>query len=90
VSLYQNVPNPFNPTTAISFYLPRAARANLTIYDVRGRRVVTLVDGTVPAGFKRITWNGINTSGQQVSTGVYFYRLETGGRVLTRKMVMVK
>jgi hypothetical protein len=88
--LYQNVPNPFNPTTMIEFSVPDAGRVTLTIYDVRGRRVVTLVDRTIPEGLQRVVWDGVNASGEQVSTGVYFYRLVAGKEVRTRKMVLVK
>jgi hypothetical protein len=89
-ALEQNVPNPFNPTTTIAFSVPQSARATLVVYDVRGRRVATLLDGHVPAGARSVTWDGVNDSGRQVSSGVYFYRLATGDKVRVRKMLLIK
>jgi hypothetical protein len=88
--LYQNVPNPFNPSTSIRFTLPEAGDVALVVFDAAGHRVVTLMDGPAPAGMSRVTWNGADGSGLRVSSGVYFCRLETGGRVFTRKLVMLK
>jgi hypothetical protein len=90
VSLYQNCPNPFNPTTTISFTLPNKAHTSLSIYNVEGKLVKTLVNDTMGEGFKEITWDGRDTHGHQVSSGVYFYRLKAGKKVLTRKMAVLK
>ncbi|MCK4775399.1 MAG: T9SS type A sorting domain-containing protein, partial [Candidatus Krumholzibacteria bacterium] len=90
ISLAQNVPNPFNPSTTISIGLPSAASVTLSVYDVNGRRVASLVDGPVPAGFRSFTWQGRDNNGHRVSSGVYFYRLELPGVVDTRKMVLLK
>jgi hypothetical protein len=90
LSLEQNVPNPFNPATRIRFSLPEAARVNVTVFDVQGRRVVTLVDAMVGGGTKEVVWNGRDAHGQPVGSGVYFCRLTTGDRTLTRKMVLLK
>jgi hypothetical protein len=70
VSLYQNYPNPLNPSTTIGYRLPLAGEVTLTVYDLHGRAVATLVDGTEQAGRKQVTWNATG-----VSSGVYFYRL---------------
>jgi hypothetical protein len=90
-ALAQNVPNPFNPTTAIEFSVKERAPVTLTIYNVRGQRVKTLVNDTrAPGVTHRIQWDGRNDAGQQVASGVYFYRLVTKGFVKTRKMVLLK
>ena len=91
VALYQNSPNPFNPTTVIRYDVPgRGANVRIVVYDVTGRRVATLVDGQQSAGEKRVSWEGRNDRGAQVATGVYFYRMTTGEFSLTRKMVLLK
>ncbi len=89
-ALAQNYPNPFNPTTTIAFDIAKAGRATLVVYDVTGARVRTLVDGAVQAGPHRLTWDGRNDQRQPVGSGVYFYRLSTGGKSLTKKMVLLK
>jgi hypothetical protein len=88
--LSQNVPNPFNPTTTIPYTLTSSGHVELTIYDARGRRVATLVSGPRPDGFNVAEWDGRNSTGAAVSSGVYFYRLRADGLTLTRKMVLVK
>jgi hypothetical protein len=88
--LEQNTPNPFNPVTAIGFSIPRRMEVDLTIFDVGGRRVVTLVHGTMPAGRSSVEWSGRDANGRAVSSGVYFYRLRSGSRVQTKKMVLLK
>lgn len=90
LTLYQNHPNPFNPSTTIGFFLPRNQRVNLTIYDIEGRRVKTLIDGHQNAGRQDIIWNGTNDNGRAVSSGVYYYRLVTGKKKITRKMVVIR
>jgi hypothetical protein len=89
-ALRQNVPNPFNPTTTIGFTVPERGHVALTIYNVEGKRVATLVDEVMTAGNKRITWNGRNSIGNPVGSGVYFYRLQAGKRSLTKKMVLIR
>jgi len=90
LALYQNVPNPFNPTTSISIGLPVAGHVRLTVYGIDGSLVRTLVDRRVPAGLKSFTWNGADNAGNHVSSGVYFYRLEVAGEIITKKMVLLK
>jgi len=90
LALLQNVPNPFNPTTTISFTLPERMPATLTVYDAEGREIARIVDGTRPAGVSEVTWNGRGSSGERVASGVYFYRLVAGDRVLTKKMLLLK
>jgi hypothetical protein len=90
LTLMQNRPNPFNPSTTIRFVLPGNGHANLSIFDARGKFVVNLVDGVLGAGLREFTWDGTNARGEPASSGVYFYRLEAGNTALTRKMVLIK
>ena len=80
-----NYPNPFNPETTISFEIPEPGRIELTVYDMSGREVETLVDEFYPAGKHRIKWNGNSNP-----SGMYFYRLITYDRVLKGKMLLLK
>lgn len=89
-ALRQNFPNPFNPTTRIAYTLARSSRVALRIYDVSGRLVKTLVDGSMPAGNYEEIWNGTDNGGGRVASGVYFYRLSAPGFVSTRKMVLLR
>ncbi len=90
-ALRGNHPNPFNPKTTIAYDLPEPARVRLEIYDVAGRRVRTLIDGaTVAAGLHAEPWDGRSDDGQQLASGVYLYRLEVDGGVLTKRMVLLK
>ncbi len=91
-SLGQNAPNPFNPSTTIKFAVPegKAGPVTLKVYDVRGRLVRSLVDGFKEAGDYTVFWGGIDENGQNVSSGVYFYRMIAGDFTQTRKMVMLK
>jgi hypothetical protein len=77
--LRPNYPNPFNPSTTISFGLPEESMVRLVVYDVLGREVVTLMDDTQPAGFVAVVWGATNACGSTVGSGVYFYRLAVVG-----------
>jgi hypothetical protein len=90
--LNQNFPNPFNPSTVISFIKPRAGKVSLNIYNVRGQLVKTLIDEgkELSAGEHRVVWHGVDNNGRGVASGVYFYRLETGGESVVRRMVLMK
>jgi len=89
--LYQNVPNPFNPSTMIRYYAAGGSGGvTLEIFDVAGHLVRTLVDGEPASGFDMVVWNGKDERGRGVSTGVYFCRLDVGGVSQTRKMLLVK
>jgi hypothetical protein len=90
ITLAQNVPNPFNPETSIRFSLPSSERVTLNVYSASGALVRTLVDGVQPSGSHSFTWNGVDNSGNAVSSGVYFYRLTAGKFNDTRKMVLLK
>jgi len=93
-ALAQNVPNPFNPSTTIHFGLPTAQegqhQVRLTIYNLRGQTVFTLVDGSLNPGYHSVVWNGIDRHGKPLSSGIYFYRLQVNGQIFTRKMILLK
>jgi choice-of-anchor B domain-containing protein len=89
-ALDQNYPNPFNPSTTFEFEVPVASHVRLTVYNLLGQAVKTLLDDPVEPGTHRAKWDGRNESGQSVVSGVYFYRMEAGDFVGTRKMVLLK
>jgi hypothetical protein len=88
--LARAVPNPFNPRTRISFSIAEAGRVRLKIYDVSGRLVRILVDETMGAGEHAVIWNGEDRSGSRVSSGVYYYRLESSSFVATERMTLLR
>jgi len=85
IILWDNYPNPFNPVTTIQYELPQRSDVQITIYDLLGRQVTTLVSETQDAGYKSIQWNATN-----VPSGMYFYQIRVGEFVQTRKMVLFK
>jgi len=89
-ALHQNYPNPFNPITRINYDLPEDALVNITIYDMMGRQVKTLINSEQTAGYRTIRWNGTNYLGQSVSAGLYMYVIQAGDFRKTRKMVLLK
>ncbi len=89
-SLSDAYPNPFNPTTTLSFSVPTEGVMSLNIYDMTGRLVSTLVDGNLKQGYHSITWNGMDSNGHAVSSGMYIYSLKGEGISITKKMVMMK
>jgi len=84
------VPNPFNPMTTISLSLPAAGQATVEVFDVKGRRLRQLFQGTLPAGPHSFTWDGRDTAGRLQSSGVYFYRVQALDEMQVRKMVMAR
>ena len=84
-ALFQNTPNPFNPSTEITYALPELSYVRLTIYNLLGQEVVKLVDGEQPAGFHTVEWDA-----SEMSNGMYLYRLEVGQFVKTRRMLLLK
>ena len=89
-ALLTSAPNPFNPSTSIAFELPLGGPVRLSIHDVRGQLVATLVDGVLEAGRHEHAWNGRGNDGQEAPSGVYLCRLETSAGVLARKMSLVR
>jgi hypothetical protein len=89
-ALYQNHPNPFNPTTTISFAVPRPMDVELSIYSPQGKLVRRLVDGPTTGGVHNVDWDGTNQKGQRVASGVYFYRFTAGKFTQTKKMILIK
>lgn len=89
-ALNQNVPNPFNPTTTISFSIPQGGHVSLDVLNVLGQRVRRLIDGDYPAGTHQITWDGLDNNGSPAATGIYFYRISSNDFTSTRKMLLVK
>ena len=86
-ALYQNYPNPFNPITYIPFQLPRSSEIRLDIFDVLGKRIATLQEGHMPAGYHMIKWQ----VSENVSSGIYFYRIEFKGTgSMVRKMILLR
>jgi hypothetical protein len=88
--LYQNAPNPFNPTTAIRFDTAREGNVELRIYDGSGKLIRTLVDRHLPATNHEVTWDGRDDRGAAVASGVYFYRLVAADQRAIKKMVLLK
>ena len=90
IALRPAFPNPFNPTTTISFSLQGSTNVILTVHDVRGRLVCTLASGKFPAGNHRVNWNGKDYRGRALASGIYFSRLVGGGTIVSRKLVLLK
>ncbi len=89
-ALENNYPNPFNPTTTIKYQLPADVRVNVTIYNIQGQVVRTLVSEDQKAGYYTIQWDGRSEAGTSVATGIYIYRINAGSFVTAKKMVMMK
>ena len=89
-ALHQNYPNPFNPVTNLNYDLPEDAMVNITIYDMMGKVVASLVNGQQTAGFKTLRWDATNGSGMPVSAGLYIYTIQAGDFNQTRKMILLK
>jgi hypothetical protein len=89
-TLHQNHPNPFNPVTTLRYDLPEDAMVNITIYDMMGRVVRTMVNTQQNTGFKSVRWNATNDAGSSVSAGLYLYMIKAGDFRQTKKMVLLK
>ena len=89
-ALNQNYPNPFNPSTQIQYALPKETKVVISIYDLMGRKVRTLVNDIQNAGYKNVMWNATNDMGRLVSAGVYIYSIQAGDFIQNRKMVLMK
>jgi len=89
-ALHQNYPNPFNPVTSLRYDLPEDGLVNITVYDMMGRVVKTLVNSSQTAGYKSVQWNATNDRNEPVSAGLYLYTIQAGEFRQTRKMVLLK
>jgi len=89
-ALMQNFPNPFNPSTTLTFDMAQAGHVTIQIYSVSGRLIRTLVDERRDAGRHRVEWNGMDTNGSSVPSGIYFYRMKASGYEATKKMILVR
>ena len=88
--LYQNHPNPFNPTTNIRFAVTNAGNINISIYNIKGEQIKTLVNTSYPVGEHNVVWNGKDNNGKTVSSGVYFYHMLSKEYSGTKKMILMK
>ena len=88
--LLQNSPNPFNPSTIIKFYIPSSSNVTIKIYNILGREIITLFNEQTTAGYHNVYWNGKNSRGERVASGIYLYRLTAGSFSQTKKMNLVK
>ena len=88
--LHQNYPNPFNPVTTLRYDLPENSLVNITVYDMLGRQVKTLVNQAQDAGYRSVVWDATNDYGKPVSAGIYLYQIQAGEYMQTRKMVLLK
>jgi hypothetical protein len=89
-ALHQNYPNPFNPTTEIQFDIPSATQINVSIFNLMGQKVKTLANKQAAPGYHVVQWDGTNEKGVSVSTGMYFYTLNTGNHSAMKKMLFLK
>jgi len=88
--LSQNFPNPFNPTTTITYSIPKSSQVELAIYNMAGQKVRTLVNTNQAASFYKVVWDGKNDFGQSVASGMYFYKLVAGNYSKVVKMNLIK
>ncbi len=89
-NLSQNYPNPFNPSTTINFSLEQSGNAELNIYNIKGEKIKTLLDKSMPQGNHSVKWDGKNSAGKSVSSGIYYYKLKTETKTFVRKMILLK
>lgn len=90
IELSQNYPNPFNPATIIRFAIPEQERVTLSIYNLLGKKVITLVDKTMAAGKYDVTWDGTDEAGANIASGIYFYQLKYKDKIKIQKMLLVR
>jgi hypothetical protein len=89
-SLQGNYPNPFNPTTTISFSTAKTGNVTIDVFNIKGQKVRGLVDGVYGVGSHSVIWNGLDDNGASVSSGIYFYRMRAGDFTETKKMMLMK
>ena len=89
-AIHQNYPNPFNPITTLRYDLPEQTHVNITVYDMLGRKVMTILNEQQDPGYKSLIWDATNNYGKSVSAGIYLYRVQAGEYMQTKKMVLLK
>ena len=90
IVINENYPNPFNPTTSIRFGLPKINKVEIAIYSLTGQKIKTLTNKKYNSGYHTVNWNGTDSFGNKVSSGIYIYKMITGSKVLSKKMVLTK
>jgi len=85
-----NYPNPFNPSTTIAYSIPQKSDVKVNIYDVNGQLIKEIVNESLDAGEHFVTWNGTNQTNSSVASGVYIYTVQSGSRLVSRQMILVK
>jgi hypothetical protein len=90
IKIKQNYPNPFNPTTTLEYHLSKDAFVDISVYDMLGNVIKTLVNDNQIPGSKSVQWNATNSQGEPVSAGVYLYKIQADGFKQTRKMILLK
>ena len=88
--LFQNYPNPFNPSTTITYSIPKTTEVMLTVYNLLGDQVVSLIDEMQLAGLYEVIWHGEDDFGHMVGSGIYFYEIKAGNYVKTHKMMLLQ
>ena len=88
--VHQNYPNPFNPNTTIKFDLPQNEKVTLTIFNLLGQKIKTVVARDFEAGYHKAIWKGKNENGENVGSGIYFYQLKAGKNVVNKKMILIR
>ena len=88
--IQRNYPNPFNPTTTIAFSIPDAGRVRLAVYNIKGQKVKDLINSDLPRGNHKLIWDGKDDANRNVGSGIYFLRLESGGKTSIRKAMLLK
>ena len=89
-NFFNNYPNPFNPVTTLRYELPKDSFVDVTVYDMLGNVVKSLVNGKQSYGYKSIQWNALNNQGKPVSAGVYIFSFQSGNFVDSKKMILLK
>ena len=89
-AVYGNFPNPFNPSTTIKFSIPDHGKVKLSIYNLNGQKVKELVNGELLSGMHSLIWHGRDDHNRTLGSGIYFYKLQYGGKSIVRKMALMK
>ncbi len=88
--LHKNYPNPFNPTTTISFTLAKTEKVAIELFNLRGQKLICLVDDYYQAGNHKIVWNGIDDNNNKIASGIYLYRMKTENYTEVNTLIMLK